>query len=86
MQNFIKQNTLGYEASKLEVEQTRDHITLNVNLAYLQILNNEDQVAQSGNQAGVTRKQVERLEILNKEGAISPPRINPFIFFKNFFN
>lgn len=70
--NLIKQNQLGFEASKLELQQIKDNITLNVILAYLQILNNEDQLKQAQQQAEVTRTQVERAEILNKDGAIAP--------------
>ena len=70
--NTIKQNAYAYDAAKLEVQQDKDNITLNVILMYLQVLNNDDLLAQSRSQADVTRRQVERLEILNKEGAIVP--------------
>lgn len=72
LQNSIRQNALGYEAARFELEQAKENLTLNVILAYLQILNNEDQVAQAKNQADVTRRQVQRLEILNKSGAVTP--------------
>ena len=72
LQNNIKQNAYAYEASKMEWQQAKDNVTLNVILAYLQILNNEDLLQQSSDRALLTRKQVERLEILNKEGAIAP--------------
>lgn len=75
IKNFIKQNSLAYEASKLELQTAKDNLTLNVILAYLQILNNEDQLQQSKNQAALTRKQAERLEILNKEGTIVPAQL-----------
>ncbi|MEJ7767531.1 MAG: TolC family protein [Chitinophagaceae bacterium] len=75
LKNAIKQRALGSEASKLEFEQTKDKITLDVILSYVQILNNEDQLNQSRNQAAVTRNQVHRLEILNKEGAIAPAQL-----------
>lgn len=70
--NFIKQNSLGYEASKMELQNAEDNLTLNIILAYLQILNNEDLLSQSKNQFEVSKKQVERLEVLNKEGSIIP--------------
>jgi outer membrane protein len=72
IKNTIKQNQLSYEADKLDAAQTKENITLNVILAYVQILNNEDLLQQSKNQAEVTRKQVERLAILDKAGAIAP--------------
>jgi outer membrane protein len=49
--------------------------TLNVILAYLQVLSNKDQLQQNINQAGLSRKQVERLEVLDKDGAISPSQL-----------
>lgn len=70
--NFIKQNSLGHEASKMELQNAKDNLTLNIILAYLQILNNEDLLSQSKNQFEVSKKQVERLEVLNKEGSIIP--------------
>ncbi|HMJ47146.1 MAG TPA: TolC family protein, partial [Ferruginibacter sp.] len=72
LKNIVKQNSLIYEASKLELQQSKDELTLNVLLSYLLILNNEDQLQQSMNQVVVSKKQVERLETLNKEGAIIP--------------
>ena len=75
IKNFIKQNALGYEASRMELQTAKDNLTLNTILAYLLILSNEDQLAQSQNQSGLIKKQVERLEILNKEGSIIPAQL-----------
>jgi len=72
IQNNIKLNAYAYEASKLEYQQMKDNLTLDIILTYLQILNNEDQLKQALNQADVTRQQVARLEIMNQEGAIAP--------------
>jgi outer membrane protein len=72
IQNQIKQTNLSYQASKLDWQQAKDNLTLNVILAYLLELNNEDVLALSKTQADVTKKQVERLEVLNAEGAIAP--------------
>lgn len=73
LDNTIKQNALTYEATKAEQQQTEDDLTINIILAYLQVLTMEEILAQSRNQAELTRRQSERLEIMNKEGAISPP-------------
>jgi outer membrane protein len=70
--NTIKQNLLAFQASKLELQQQKDNLTLNVILAYLQILNNQELVNQSRNQAMVSKQQIQRSEILNKDGAIAP--------------
>ncbi|MFI5185931.1 MAG: TolC family protein [Chitinophagales bacterium] len=71
-QNLIKQNSLNYQASKMDWQQAKDNATINVILAYLQVLTNEDLLTQAENQADYSQKQVDRLEILNKQGAISP--------------
>src|SRR4026208_731511 len=72
LQNIIKQNKLTYEASKMTLQQRKDNLTLNIILAYLQALNSEDLLIQARNQMDLTKKQVDRLEILNKEGGIAP--------------
>ncbi|HEX8332215.1 MAG TPA: TolC family protein [Segetibacter sp.] len=75
LKNLIQQTSLTYEANKMDVQQVKDNITLNVILAYLQILNNQDQIVQSRAQADVTRKQVERLNVMNEAGAIIPAQL-----------
>lgn len=70
--NAVKQNALAYDASKMELQQAQYELTLNIILAYLQILNNEDQLALAKNQAILSRKQLDRLEVLDKQGAIAP--------------
>ncbi len=72
IQNNIKQNLLSFEASKMDWQQQKDNITISVILAYLSVLNNEEQLNASVKQADVTRNQVERLDVLNKDGAILP--------------
>lgn len=75
IKNFIKQNSLEHDAAKMEFQNVKDNLTLNIILAYLQILNNEDLVEQSKTQVALSKKQVERLEILNKEGSIIPAQL-----------
>lgn len=75
IKNLIRQNALTYEANKMDLQQTKDNVTLNVILAYLQVLNNEEQLQQSVNQAEVTRQQVERLTIMNQAGAVPPAQL-----------
>jgi outer membrane protein len=72
LQNLIKQNGLLWQANKQNLQQEKDNLTLNVILAYLQVLNNEDLLTLALSQVEVTKKQVERLDILNKNGAIQP--------------
>ncbi len=56
----------------MDVQQQRDFVTINVILAYLSVLSNQDQLSLANQQADVSRKQVERLQLLNETGAISP--------------
>jgi outer membrane protein len=56
----------------MDLQQNKDNITLSVILAYLQVLSSADLLKQSIAQVEVSRKQVERLEILNRDGAILP--------------
>lgn len=75
IQSNIKQNSLTYEATKLELQQQKDNLTLSIILAYLQVLGSSELLNQSRNQADVSRKQVERLDLLYKEGAIPPAQL-----------
>jgi len=70
--NSIKQSSLTYEASKMELQQEKDNLTLSVILSFLQLMNDEDVLVLTKTQMEVTQKQVERLELMNKEGAIAP--------------
>jgi outer membrane protein len=70
--NNLKSNQFAFEASRMEWQQSKDRVMLDVILAYLEILTNTDLLAQAYLQAGVTQKQIERLEILNQSGAIKP--------------
>lgn len=70
--NTLKSAQYAYEASRMELQQQKDQLTLDVILAYLQILTNVDLLDQAKKQYAVSQKQVERLEIMHKEGAIKP--------------
>ncbi|HEV7781892.1 MAG TPA: TolC family protein [Chitinophagaceae bacterium] len=72
LRNSVKQNSLAYQASTMDWQQAKDNLTINIILAYLLVLNNEDLLLQSGNQAALTKKQVDRLTILDNDGAIAP--------------
>jgi outer membrane protein len=70
--NTLKSSQYAYEASKMELQTSKDQLMLNVILAYLQILTNSDLLQQAQKQFDVTQKQVERLALMNQEGAIKP--------------
>jgi len=72
LQNDIKANALANDASKKEWQQAKDNLTINIILAYLQVLSSTDVLERAKEQADVTAKQVERLDILNQSGAIKP--------------
>ena len=72
VQNNIKGNALAYDASKMELQQAKDNLTINIILAYLQVLSSQDILTRSKDQSIVTGKQVDRLKILNDAGAIKP--------------
>ena len=68
--NSIKQYGYAYDASKMDLQQQKDNITLSVILAYLQILGSRDLLVISREQADVDAKQLRRLEILNNAGGL----------------
>ena len=76
LQNSVKQNTYAYDASRMEWQQAKDNLTLNVILAYLSVLSNEDQIAAAVKQRELSGKQLERLEVLDKQGAVSPSQVS----------
>jgi outer membrane protein len=57
----------------MDFQQAKDQVTINVITAYLVVLDNTELLNQVKNQLLVSKKQVERLEILEKEGANKLP-------------
>jgi outer membrane protein len=70
--NLLRANQFAYEAGTLEWQQAKDNLTLDIILQYLQILTNQDQLALARIQTEQMQQQVNRLEILNQQGAITP--------------
>jgi outer membrane protein len=70
--NRLRSSQYAYEAGKLEWQQQKDNLTLDIILAYLQILNNQDQLTLARVQTAQVQEQYNRLEILNNQGAILP--------------
>ncbi|MEO7562005.1 MAG: TolC family protein [Ferruginibacter sp.] len=75
IKNFIKQNALTLDAGKMDLQAVKDNLTLNIILAYVQVLTKSDLLTQSGNQVILSKQQVARLEVLNKEGSIIPAQL-----------
>ncbi len=69
LKNTIKQNELAFAGATMEWQQRKDELTLQVILAYLQVLSNEDAIALAKQQAAVTKQQVERIAMISNEGA-----------------
>lgn len=76
IRNNIKQERLTYEASKMDWQQQKDNVTINIILAYLDVLTNEDLLALARARAELSKQQVERLEILDRDGAIPPSQLS----------
>lgn len=68
LHNLIQQNKYSHQGAKMDLKQAQDNLTLNVMLAYLQVLTNEDLVAISKAQLAVTQKQIERTGAQVNEG------------------
>ncbi|TWI79347.1 outer membrane protein [Lacibacter cauensis] len=69
LQNLIQQTNFSYKAAELDYKQAQDNLLLNVTLAYMQVLLSEDILTVSRTQLQVTKKQIERMEVLVKEGS-----------------
>lgn len=72
MQNSVRRTAYAYEAAKMDLQQVKDNLTIQIILAYLQVLSNDDMLTQARNQEVLSKRQVERLEEMNKEGSIPP--------------
>ena len=72
LKNTIKQSYLNLKASEMEVEESRQNLTVRVTLAYLQVLNMRDLLELNTARLEVTQKQVDRLSVLYKEGQGNP--------------
>ncbi|WP_374949088.1 TolC family protein [Mucilaginibacter sp.] len=72
--NNIKQTSLAYQAGRMDFQQAKDQVTINVITAYLMVLDNTELLNQVKNQLAVSKQQVSRLQILEKEGANKTPQ------------
>ncbi|MBX9781802.1 MAG: TolC family protein [Chitinophagaceae bacterium] len=69
LQNLIQQTGYSYKAAEMDYKQAQDNLVLNVILAYMQVVAGEDILTVSKAQLSVTKKQIERMEVLVKEGS-----------------
>ncbi len=70
LQNNIRANSYFYKSAQLDLQQQKDNITLTVLLDYLAILAAQDVLGIAHEQADVDKRQLDRLEIQNREGAL----------------
>lgn len=72
LQNYIRKTALDNEAGKMDLQNQRDMITLQVIVAYLDVLNQEDQLDNYKQQLLSTQAQLNRLDSMNIAGAAKP--------------
>lgn len=72
IRNYIRKTDLDEKSGKLDAQQQRDAITIEVIAAYLDILNQQEQLNNLYKQALSTQIQYNRLDTLNQNGAASP--------------
>jgi outer membrane protein len=71
LQNGIKAQRFNYEASKYDLQQQKEFITLNVLLDYLQVLSSRDLLAIAIGQLASDTVQLNRLANMSREGALT---------------
>lgn len=76
LQNRVKQNAYELEATKMQQQQTKDELVLNVILGYLSVLNNEDQLQLAYQQAATSQAALDRLQVMNSQGAVKPSDVS----------
>lgn len=70
--NTMRQNSFNFKANKLDYEQAKLDLTINVMTLYYQALSNEEVLNETILQYNLSKKQVDRLVILNNSNAVSP--------------
>ena len=76
LNNRVKEQAAALEASRMEWQQEKDNLILNVITAYLQVLHQEDQVSLLTRQIETSRQALDRLQVLNNQGAIRPSDVS----------
>ncbi|WP_162817872.1 TolC family protein [Niabella yanshanensis] len=74
--NNIRRADLSRKAAQMELQQEKDNLAINITLAYLQVLSLTEQAYLLEDQAKLSLQQVDRLDILNREGAIKPSELS----------
>jgi outer membrane protein len=69
--NTIKKNKVNLLASELDLQTIKDNISLNIALAYLQILLNNELVSTTQNQLQITLQQIEKTRKMFEAGSVA---------------
>jgi outer membrane protein len=69
--NTIKKNKYQVLAGELDLQSIKDNISLNIALAYLQILLNNELVTATGNQLQITKQQIQKTIKLVDAGSLA---------------
>ncbi len=69
--NTIRKNKNQLLASELDLQNIKDNISLNIALAYLQILLNNELVSTTGNQLQITKQQIEKTRKMFEAGSVA---------------
>ena len=72
LKNEVKQNSFNMKALEMKTEETRQNLTLEVTLRYIQILNNRDLIELAKSNLETTETQLKRLELNYLEGSGNP--------------
>jgi len=69
LQNAIKQAAFNYQAGRMDFQQAKDQVTINIITAYLSVLDADEILEQSKSQLAVAKENVNISEIKEKDGA-----------------
>ncbi|HEY4324907.1 MAG TPA: TolC family protein [Mucilaginibacter sp.] len=69
LQNAIKQASLAYKAGKMDYQQAKDLVTIQIITNYLSVLDAEEILGLSKNQLAAAKENVDRSQILEQNGA-----------------
>ena len=70
--NNIKQNSLAYQAGKMDFQEVKNETTLNIIALYFAVLNSEDQLSQAKLQFDASKVNLDRETELNNVGNVAP--------------
>ena len=75
IRNTVLQNDFNLKASQEDLASIKENISLQVVLAYLAILNSEDQLSIAKSQSEITKLQIARTEKLVNAGSLAPSNL-----------